>query len=99
MKRFICSWDVHIRRTTSYAASLFRFISVNSVTLETKAFVFLTRFRVANHFNAAAVAGHQRRLVSRQRRVVEGVLAPRVRPRVAFVAVNGTSCGKLRVAN
>lgn len=48
----------------------------------------LTRLGVADHLDAATVARHQRRLISRKGRVVEGILAPHVRPAVAFVAIN-----------
>lgn len=53
----------------------------------------LTTLRIPDHFNAAAVAGLQRRLVSGQRGVVEGVLTPGVRPAVTLVAVY-RSCWK-----
>lgn len=50
----------------------------------------LTCLGVSHHFNAAAVAGHKRRLIAWQGCVVERVLAAGIRPGVAFVAVNGS---------
>jgi len=52
----------------------------------------LTGAGVADHLDAAAVAGLQGRLVPRQGRVVEGVLAADVAPAVALVAVDGPRC-------
>lgn len=52
----------------------------------------LTRAGVSDHLDAAAVAGLQWRLVPRQGRVVERVLAADVTPAVALVAVDGPCC-------
>lgn len=52
----------------------------------------LTCLGVAHHLHTTTVAGHQGRLITGQRRVIEGVLATRIRPRVTFVAVNGAGC-------
>lgn len=59
--------------------------------------LILTTLGVANHLDAAAVTGLQGRLVARQCGVVEGVLAPRVRPTVALVAVYRPRCGQTHI--
>ena len=51
----------------------------------------LTGPRMSHHLDTAPIAGHQRRLVSGQGCIVEGVLASCVRPRVTFITVYGPS--------
>jgi hypothetical protein len=59
---------------------------------------WLTRAGVSDHLDAATVACLQGRLVARQGRVVEGVLAADVAPAVALVAVDGPRCERYQKA-
>lgn len=52
----------------------------------------LTWLCIANHFYATSIASHKRRLIPRKCGVIERILASQIRPRVAFVAINRTSC-------
>lgn len=62
--------------------------------MEVKTIHILTALGIPHHLDAAAVAGLQRRLVPRQRRVVERVLAADIRPAVTLVAVDRARCGQ-----
>lgn len=50
-----------------------------------------TWFGMPNHFDAASIAGHQWRLISWKRCIIEWVLASCIGPTVTFVAVNWSS--------
>lgn len=102
MNKFICSWDVQVLRTLSYAAIFNIYESKNEILwlYKKNCYFFgkepLTWFSISDHFNAAPVAGHQWRLITWKRRVIERIFASQVRPRVAFVAINRSRCKNLK---
>lgn len=91
MNKFICSWDVQVLRTLSYAENWIFFILPLGLSIDFLYFYnlkLLTWFSISNHFHAASIASHQWWLIPWKRRIIEWIFASQVCPWITLVAIN-----------